>query len=54
MSDAISDPSHTMTLGYALGALLVLWVNFRLARWVLGKLGGAGPAHKENPQVKKH
>ena len=54
MSDAISDPSHTMTLGYALGAMLFLWINFRLARWVLRKLEGPGPAHKEIPTKKNH
>ena len=38
MRGAIEDRSHAMNLGIGIGVVLVVWINWRLARWVLGQL----------------
>lgn len=43
LKGAIEDPSHVNTLGIVLGVVLVVWVNYRIARWLMkGAGGGAG------------
>jgi len=37
LKGAIEDRSHVTVLGIAAGLLLVLWVNWRLARWLLSQ-----------------
>lgn len=38
MSNALSDRSHVTNLGYALGLLLILYFNFKVARWLMRQL----------------
>ncbi|MGV6814233.1 MAG: hypothetical protein ACWA5W_04385 [Phycisphaerales bacterium] len=49
MNDAISDPSQSLMLGCAIAIVLAIWVNYRLARWLIHK--SSGPAIN---QKKKH
>lgn len=43
LKGAIEDPSHVNTLGIVVGVVLVVWVNYRIARWLMkGGGGGAG------------
>ena len=34
MHAAIEDPSHVMYLGCGLGLIVLVWVNWRVARWI--------------------
>ncbi len=35
MNDAIEDRSHAINLGYAAGLVLLVWVHWRVAKFVL-------------------
>jgi len=37
MQGAIDDRSHVVKLGYAIGAILFVWINYRLAKWILSR-----------------
>ena len=34
MEAALSDPTHVIVLGIAVGVVIVLYVNYRVARWI--------------------
>ncbi len=36
MRGAIEDRSHVVHLGIGLGVVLVVWINWKLAQWILG------------------
>jgi len=38
MSGAIHDRSQVVHLGYGLAAVLFVWVNYRLAKWILRRM----------------
>ncbi|MBL4697595.1 MAG: hypothetical protein JKX70_02055 [Phycisphaerales bacterium] len=38
MNGAIDDPSHTIILGCAIGFVLVLWIHWKIGKWVFHKL----------------
>ncbi|MDF1810482.1 MAG: hypothetical protein P1U42_12400 [Phycisphaerales bacterium] len=38
MRGAIEDQSHVIILGITLGVLVFVWVNYRLAKWLLKRL----------------
>jgi len=49
LKGAIEDPSHVNTLGIALGLVLAVWVNFRIARWLMKRAGDGGGAERSGP-----
>jgi hypothetical protein len=38
MRGAIADRSHVTHLGYVIGIVLVVWINWRVAKWILRHL----------------
>lgn len=38
MQQALDDRSHVTNLGYALGLALILYINFKVARWLMRQL----------------
>ena len=46
MRGAIEDRSHVVNLGIGVGVILVVWINWRVARWVLGQLDASEPGAK--------
>ncbi len=36
MRGAIEDRSHVVHLGIGVGVILVVWINWKLAKWILG------------------
>lgn len=38
MSGALNDRSHATGLGYALVVVVFIWINWRIARWMLGRV----------------
>ncbi len=38
MRGAIEDRSHVVHLGIGVGVILVVWINWQVARWALGQL----------------
>jgi hypothetical protein len=41
MRGAIEDRSHVMNLGIAVGVVVVIWVNWSVAKWVLNHFNGS-------------
>ena len=37
LKGAIEDRSHVSILGIALGIMVLFWVNYRIARWLLSQ-----------------
>ena len=37
LKGAIEDPTHVNILGIALGLMVAVWVNYRIAKWLLGQ-----------------
>lgn len=37
LKGAIDDPSHINVLGIAAAVMIAVWVNYRLARWLLAR-----------------
>jgi len=38
MQGALDDRSHVTHLGYAIAAVAFVWINYRLARWLMSRL----------------
>lgn len=37
LKGAIEDRSHVVVLGVAIGVLVVIWANWRIAKWLLAQ-----------------
>jgi small neutral amino acid transporter SnatA (MarC family) len=41
MQGALDDRSHVTHLGYAIAAVAFVWINYRLAKWIMRHLESA-------------
>ena len=51
MHDAISDPSQSLMLGCAIAVVIAIWVNYRLARWLIRKFSSPSVNDKKTTKI---